>query len=130
VCSERDAAGRRQKTGPRHVDEHGAAAPGDARPSVVIDFDNQVIKMIGAAQPVPACSGFETDGSIVATVSGRLAPCITRSDAAQWQQRMRRRMTVGPPPQPNQPEAPARCPAIPFALVRSDPPTPERHRNT
>ena len=51
---QRDAAGRRRKSGPRHMDEHRAAAPGDARAGIVIELDQQVVELVAAGQAVAA----------------------------------------------------------------------------
>ena len=40
------------KPGPGQMDEHRAAAAGDARARVVVDFDNEIIEMIVAPEPV------------------------------------------------------------------------------
>ena len=49
---ERDAARGRREARPRHMDEHRAAAAGDARPGVVVELDDEVVEMVGAPQPV------------------------------------------------------------------------------
>ena len=49
---ERHASGGRGEARPGHVHEHGAAASGDPRPGVVIQFDDKIVEMIGALEPV------------------------------------------------------------------------------
>jgi hypothetical protein len=39
------------------MDKHGTAASGNTRPRVVVDFDNQIIEMVGATQPVAGLAG-------------------------------------------------------------------------
>ena len=40
------------KARPCDMDEHGAAAAGDARPRVVVDLDNQIVETVVAPEPV------------------------------------------------------------------------------
>ena len=125
---QRHAPRRRRKSRPRHVNEHRAAAAGNARPGVVVDFDNQIIEMVGAAQPVAGLSGRQPEGPIVAPVGRILAPGIVRPDSPDRQPRDRPRSAVGPPPQPHQPKPAARRCAVAFALVGQDAAAAERHR--
>ena len=58
------------KSWPGHVDEYGAAAAGDARPGVVVDFDDQIVEVVGAAEPVAWFIGRAPERSVVAPVGG------------------------------------------------------------
>src|SRR4051794_19091908 len=46
TCAEGDAAGSRRSVRPGEVKEHRTAAPGDPRPGVVIDFDDEIVEMV------------------------------------------------------------------------------------
>ena len=61
---ERDAAGGRRKARPGGMDEHRAAAAGDARPRVVVELDDEIVERVGARQPVGRAAG--------GTLTGRL----------------------------------------------------------
>ena len=39
------------------MDEHRAAAAGDARPGVVVDLDDEIVELVGAPQPVAGLAG-------------------------------------------------------------------------
>ena len=58
-CRHRDAAGGGTEIGPGHVNEHGAAAAGDARPGVVVDLDDDVVERVGAGEAVAGGAGLE-----------------------------------------------------------------------
>ena len=53
----RHAAGGRAKSGAGDVEKHGAAPAGHAGPRVVVDFDDEIVEVIGAAEPVAWFSG-------------------------------------------------------------------------
>ena len=40
------------KSGASEMDEYGAATAFDARPRIVVDFHDEIVQMIGAAQPI------------------------------------------------------------------------------
>ena len=52
VPPQRDTARGRRKSVPGDMDEHGAAAPGHARPRVVVDFDDQIVEAVVPAKPI------------------------------------------------------------------------------
>jgi hypothetical protein len=112
----------------RDVDEHGAAAAGDPRSHIVVDFDNQVVQPIGAAQKIAWFIGRAAKDPIVAPVGGVLTPGVGRPDWARRQQCTRPRQAVGPPPQPQGMKTAARSGAIALALVGADAATAERNR--
>ena len=64
------------------MDEDRAAAPGNARPGVVVELDYDVVETVGAAQPVAWFIGRPPEGVIVAAIGGLLAPGIVRFDPA------------------------------------------------
>jgi hypothetical protein len=47
-----DATGRGRKSQTSQMNEHGAAAPGDARTGVMVDFDNKIIQVIDPLQAI------------------------------------------------------------------------------
>ena len=51
----RDAARRSAQIPSRGVNEHRAAASGDARPGVVVDLDDEIVEIVASRKPV-ACS--------------------------------------------------------------------------
>jgi len=117
----RDAAGGRCKFLPRQVQEHGAAAMRDARATVVIDLDDEVIEMILAFQAVAGGIARALDRPVVMPIVGVLAPGIVTAD--------RLHVTVGAPPQFfGMEDAPGRA-AVAFALVGADAAAAERDGN-
>src|SRR3954449_5840426 len=65
---ERDAACRGTPLGTHHMDEHGAASPGDPRPRVVVDLHDKVIEMIIPPEAVAAVTGSGAKRAIIAAV--------------------------------------------------------------
>ena len=80
------------------MQEHGAAAAGDAWCAVVVDLDDKVIEIIGAGKPVAGLVVDQPNGLIVVTVLRVFAPGIFRPDRADGQEGSRPRMAVGAPP--------------------------------
>jgi len=80
---QRDAASGRRQGWPPDVDEHGAAATGDAGPRVVIDLNKDVVEVIVAPKPVAWFIGRPPEGAVVAPVGGIFAPRIGAADAAK-----------------------------------------------
>src|SRR5437588_9056182 len=78
-----DASFGRGEPRPGHMDEHRAAAPGHARPGVVINFDNKIIELIIAPEPVAGASGRDFDMPVVAPISRVLAPGVAGTDRAR-----------------------------------------------
>ena len=108
--------------------EHGAAASGDPRAGVVIQFDDEIVEMVGALEPVAGLLRLEPDRLIVMAVTGILAPAVGAPDAAHRQLRPWPRNTVGAPPHPPQPEGAARRAAVALALIGPDTAPAERDR--
>ena len=111
------------------MDEDGASAPGHARPGIVIDFDHEIIEVIGAPQAITGGVRLAANRMIVAAITRILAPCVLDADGADRQQRFWPRTAIGPPPQPYKTETAARRCAIALAFVGLDALAPERHRN-
>ncbi len=128
-CRHGDAAGGGAEIWPRHVNEHGAAAAGDARPGVMVDLDDDVVERVGAGEAVAGGAGRKPDRAVVAAVPRVLAPAVRRTDRAARQQHRGPVGAVVPPPYPQRPKASRRGGAVPFALVRLDAGPAERHRD-
>ncbi len=110
------------------MNEDRTATVGNAGPRIVIKLDDQVVEMILAPKPVRAALWVKPHRAIIVAVARVLRPAILLADAAQRQPRTRTRQAVCPPPEPNQPEAAARGPAVALALVCSDAAPAQRHR--
>ena len=66
------------------MQEHGAAAAGDARARVVIDLDDEIVEMILARQPVALVVARDADRLVVMPVVGVFAPGVGGRDGARW----------------------------------------------
>lgn len=115
-----NAASRGRKAGPCHVDENAAATAGDARARVVVDLDQEVVEVVIAPQPIAWFTGRPCIGAIVPAIGWILAPGVGGAYATQRQQRSWPGKPVGPPPDSNRAESPARGAAIAFTLVCPD----------
>lgn len=107
------------------MNEHGAAAAGDARPRIVIEFDEDIVEGVVAAKPVAWFIGRPPERPIVTPVGRIFTPGVAGSDTTSRQQCSRMREAVGPPPQPHGTKSPARGAAVALALVRSHAGAPE-----
>src|SRR6185312_6710185 len=87
------------EVGPRQMQEHGAAAAGYPRAGVVIDFDDEIVEMVLAREPVAGLVADQADGLIVTAVPRVLAPGVFGPDRPDRQKGPRSRMAVGAPPQ-------------------------------
>ena len=121
-----DAACGRSEVLARNMDEDGAAAAGDPWPVVVIDLDDQIVEVVVSLQPVARLARAATDRAVVAAIGRVLAPGIARSDGADWQRGPGPGDSVGPPPQPLQPELSPRRSPISFPLVGKNAPPAQR----
>ena len=61
---------------PRCVDEHRAAAASDARPRIVVNLDDKIIKIIRARQPIGICIRWHLDRSIIMAIGRVFAPTV------------------------------------------------------
>jgi hypothetical protein len=102
------------------MDKHRAPSPDHARPRVVVQFDNQIIELIGAPKPVTKSLRWYCDVAIVAPVCRILAPGVAVPDAAGREQRCGPRHAVGAPPQPFEAENAARRCAVALPFVRQN----------
>ena len=94
------------------MDEHRAAAPSHPRAGVVVDFDDEIVQVVLPPEPVAWFSGRAAEGPVVAPVSGILAPGDIAGNASCGQQCPRPRVTVCPPPQPDQRNVRGRAPSL------------------
>src|SRR5882757_5936342 len=53
---------------PRHMEEDSAASAGDARAGVVVDLDDEIVKVVLPPEPVPWFIGRPPERAVVATV--------------------------------------------------------------
>jgi hypothetical protein len=111
------------------VNEYRAATPGHPWPRIVVDFNDEVVKMVRPSQVVARCIGPAPDRAIVPAVSRILTPGIISANAPNGEQGARRRTAVGSPPQADQTKATARRCAIALALIGLNAGPPERDRN-
>src|SRR5450759_6029241 len=102
------------------MDEHRAAAPGHARPRVVVDLHNEVIERVGAREAIGFAAARHFDRPVVMAIGGILAPAVVRLFSLRRQSGGRARVPLGAPPQPLEPESPARGCAVAFALIGFD----------
>jgi len=122
ALAERYAAGSGRKSWAGDVEKYGAAPSGDAGSPVVVNFNNEIIEVVGAAEPISWFSGRAPERSIVAPVGRVLAPCVQWTDAARRQPRQRPQLAIRPPPYserakaaPSPSRLSARTPARPSA---------------
>ncbi len=102
------------------MQEYSAAVARNARPSVVVNFDNEIIEAIGTPQPVAWFIGRPVEGPVVSSIGRVFAPGVFRPDPPDRQQGARPRQAVGSPPQPNRMKLPGRRRAVAFPLGRFD----------
>jgi hypothetical protein len=80
------------------MQEHGAAAPGDARAGIMIDLDDEVVEVILARQPVAGLVVVQPDRLVVVTIVRIFAPGVSGPDRLRRQIGLRPWMPVGAPP--------------------------------
>jgi len=111
-----------------NVDEHGAATAGDARPRVVVELDDQIVKLVQALETVAGSVGIAPDRLVVVAIPGVFAPGVIAADTPDRQLGHWPSHPVGAPPQPPQPERAARGAAVTLALVGPNAAATERDR--
>src|SRR5207248_458861 len=102
------------------MQEYSAAVTGNARPRVVVNFDNEIIEAIGTPQPVAWFIGRPVEGPVVPSIGRIFAPGVVGADPPDRQQGARPRQAVGSPPQPNRMKLTGRRRAVAFPLGRFD----------
>jgi len=110
------------------VDEYGAAPARNARPSIVIELDDEVIEVIVAPEAIAWFIGRPDERTIVSPVCRRLAPSVVAADTPHRQRSPRPRLAISPPPNPHRRESSARGATITFALIRFDAAAAKRNR--
>jgi hypothetical protein len=58
------------------VDEDRAAAASDARPRIVVNLDDKIIKIVCARQSFGICIRWHLDRLIIVTIGGVFAPTV------------------------------------------------------
>src|SRR5918992_2057461 len=116
----RDASRRGREIGPRQMQEHGAATAGNSRRAVVIDFDDEVVEVILARQPVTSLIPDQTDWLVITAVLRVLAPGIFLPDRPNRQIGPRSGMAVGAPPQLQRMIDASRSTAVALPFVGED----------
>src|SRR5215203_5596705 len=116
----RNAPRRRREIGPRQMQEHGAAAAGYPWAGVVIDLDDEIVKVVLARQPVAGLIPHQANGLIVTAVVRVLAPGVFGADHPDRQIGPRSRMAVGAPPQLQWTVRALRGAAVTLPLVGED----------
>src|SRR4051812_40345450 len=111
------------------MQEHGAAASGNARAGVVVDLDDEIVEVILAPQAVAGLAGRTPHGLVIMAVGRIFAPGVFGPDRPGGNVRPGARMAIGPPPQSPGMEDAARGAAVAFALVGLDAATAERDRD-
>src|SRR5262245_13576778 len=124
----RNTSRGRRKVGSRQMQEHGAAAPGNARARIVVDLDDEIVEVILAGQAVAGRTARKADRLVVMAVGRIFAPGILGTDRTDRQKAFRADMAVGAPPQAPRMEDAARGAAVALALVGPDAATAERNR--
>jgi len=110
------------------MNKHRAAPAGDPGPSVVIDFDEDIVETILTPKPIAWFNGRPTHRAVIIAVRGVFAPSIGGADPPRRQQSLRTRQAIRPPPQPQREESPARRPPIALAFIRLDAAAADRNR--
>src|SRR5690242_3912951 len=103
-----DAAGGRRKIVPRQMQKYRTAEARDARRGIVIDLDDEIVKVVVALEAVADLIAAKLDRPVVVAAGWIFAPGVLRSDRPNWQERQRTRVTVGAPPQSQRPKCPFR----------------------
>src|SRR5262245_58346676 len=106
-----------REAGSREMQEHGAAASGDARAGVVVDLDDEIVEVILALQAVAGFACGTAHRLVIVAVGRIFAPGVFGLDRPGGNVRLGADMAVGPPPQSPGMEDAARGAAIAFALV-------------
>src|SRR5215212_5754378 len=110
------------------MQEHGAAAAGYPWAGVVIDLDDEIVKVILARQPVAGLIPHQANGLIVAAVVRVLAPGVFGADRPDRQIGPRSGMAVGAPPQLQRTVRAFRGAAVALSLVGEDSAATKCHR--
>src|SRR5215217_8366757 len=111
------------------MQEHGAAAAGYPWAGVVIDLDDEIVKVVLARQPVAGLIPHQANGLIVTAVVRVLAPGVFGADRPDRQIGPRSRMAIGAPPQLQRTIYALRGAAVTLPLVGEDAAAAKCHRH-
>src|SRR5829696_9114831 len=111
------------------MQEHGAAAAGYPWAGVVIDLDDEIVKVVLTRQPVAGLIPHQAYGLIVTAVEWVLAPGVFGADRPDRQIGPRSRMAVGAPPQLQRTVRALRGAAVTLPLVGEDAAAAKCHRH-
>jgi len=125
----RNAAGCRRKILTRQMHEYGAAKARNSRRKIMIDLDDEIVKVVGAPEPIAALLTAKPDRTVVMTAVRVLAPGVFRSNRADRQQRPGSRVAVSAPPQSPRPKNTSRRAAVALPVVGDDAAAPQRDRD-
>ena len=110
--------------------EHGAAASGNARMRIVVDFEDEIVKVIIAPEPVAWCVFGQADRAVISAIVRVFAPSVGTGDAAHRQVRRWTSDAIRTPPKAERPKVSAwRC-TIALALISLNPITAECDRHS
>jgi len=108
--------------------EHGAASACHPGAGIVVDFDDEIVEVVGPPKAVAAVGGCPSKRSVIPPVGGIFAPGEVGGDAVGGQQRSRVPVAIGPPPQADQPKSAPRGRAVALEFVGADTPSAEHDR--
>jgi hypothetical protein len=111
------------------MEEHGAAAAGNAGTPVVVNFYNDIIEMIGACEAVPGHFARSFYRAVVISVRGVFRPGVVTADLPQRQQSSRCRPAVSPPPDADRMKFSAWRAPIALAFIGDNAGPADRRRN-
>ena len=111
------------------MQEHGAAAAGYPWAGVVIDLDDEIVKVVLARQPVAGLTAHQANRLIVAAVVRVLAPGVFGADRPHRQIGPRSRMAIGAPPQLQRTVRAFRGAAVALPFVGEDAAAAKCHRH-
>jgi hypothetical protein len=111
------------------VNEHGAAAAGDAGFGVVVDFNKQVVEPVVTPKPVSWFTGRPAKGPIIAPIGGIFAPRVRGTDPTYRQWCPGLWDAVGSPPHSHREKLAPRRAAVALTLVGLDPAATQGNRD-
>jgi len=111
------------------MNENRAAAPGNPRTDIVIDFDEEIIERIIPPQPVAGFLGRSSKWTIVPAVPHIFAPGEIRGNRSRREWAARPGVAVPAPPQAHEPVTTPGRGAVPLEFVGADTPAAQGHRH-
>lgn len=111
------------------MEENRAAAAGDAWRGVVIDLDNEIVKVVVPPEPIAVAIAAKFHRPVVMAAGGIFTPAVLGPNGANRQEGLRPLVPIGPPPQSNWSETAFWGSPIALALVSDDPTAPKCDRD-